>query len=81
MPFDEPGSPIKARKGEKVTHVGSYKLQQVLGKGSFCSVRLATHIVSGKQVIVVHKHFLVLGDRFLIIYLLIIMNAVCCESD
>jgi serine/threonine protein kinase len=51
MPFEEASSSYKAAKnnGDSVTHVGSYKLLHLLGKGSFCKVKLATHIVSGQQ--------------------------------
>jgi serine/threonine protein kinase len=50
MPFEEATSSPKEEKGEKVTVVGSFKIGHLLGKGSFCKVRLATHIVSGQQV-------------------------------
>ena len=50
MPFEEASSRPQEGKGEKVTVIGSFKIGHLLGKGSFCKVKLATHIVTGQQV-------------------------------
>jgi serine/threonine protein kinase len=51
MPLDEgPSTPNKGKTGEKgVKVIGSFKLGPILGEGSFCKVKLATHIATGQQ--------------------------------
>lgn len=50
MPFEESSASLKGKgKGQKVTIVGSFKIGRLLGRGSFCKVKLATNVITGQQ--------------------------------
>lgn len=70
MPFEETKS--SSPKGEKVTVVGSFKIGRLLGKGSFCKVKLATHLISGQQVCL-FSHLLFFG--------IIVHTMLVCSED
>lgn len=39
-----------APPGEEQPHVGNYRLLKTIGKGNFAKVKLARHVLTGKEV-------------------------------
>lgn len=70
-----PRSPtfINNGDGKYVKCIGDYLLGKKLGRGSFCKVRLATHIQTGAKV----SFFII---RFLLFRILMFVVAVCHED-
>uniref|UniRef100_A0A4W5N8J2 Protein kinase domain-containing protein n=1 Tax=Hucho hucho TaxID=62062 RepID=A0A4W5N8J2_9TELE len=45
-----------ATTAEETPHIGNYRLLKTIGKGNFAKVKLARHVLTGKEVTHTHTH-------------------------